>query len=227
VKAVHLSCTATSYSVTVKAKMRPDDEVFEQAVSHEAGHVLVAYCFGISVREIAYAIKSEFDGRIISAIADPSGAANEEEKRRHCLVASAGIAGEVVGKGTYDHVNLKPGNPDKLVVRALAGAGLTDFLEPAKEIIQRNRKAFDRLCSALRERYPAVREQIISSGQPGIYALLDKEDLDKILAGVTPTGKAKPPRERSRAKRSNKAKNARKRSSQEPTGKAKEPRKRS
>lgn len=154
------------------------------------------------------------DGRTISAIAEPSRTANEEEKRSHCLVASAGMAGEVVATGVYDRANLDPRNPDKKVVRTLAGAGLTDFLQPAQEIIARNKQAFERLCSALRERYPDVRDQIVSSREPGTYPLLVKEDLDKILAGVTPSGKAKAPRKRSgsKAKRSRKAKTPRKRS---------------
>lgn len=130
--------------------MRPNDEVFERAVPHEAGHVLVAYCFGISVREIAYTIKSEFDGRIISVIADPSGAANEEEKRRHCLVASAGIAGEAVGKGTYDHVNLKPGNPDKLVVRGgLAHLSVTTAAAAPRFAVSKRGRNLDMLRSLL------------------------------------------------------------------------------
>jgi len=207
--------------------MKPNDAVFEQAVPHEAGHALLAYCFRIAIKHIAFDIKSEFGGRIISAIADPSNAATEKEKRAHCLVASAGIAGEAIERGFYDPVNLKPGNPDKDVVRTLASAGLTDFLEPARKIIEKNKSAFDRLCSALRERYPVVRQQIISSGQPGIYILLDKEDLDKILGEVTPTGKAKAPPKRSMAKRSSKAKTPRERDRQKPTRKAKKPRKRS
>jgi len=182
--------------------MKPNDEVFEQAVPHEAGHVLLAYCFRIPVKHIAYRITSEVDGRIISAIAEPSRTAKEEEKRSHCLVASAGMAGEVVAAGVYDRANLDPRNPDKKLVRTLAGAALTDFLQPAQDA--RNKQAFDRLCSALRERYPDVRDQIVSSGEPGTYPLLVKEDLDEILAGVTPSRKAKAPRKRSgsKAKRS-------------------------
>lgn len=168
--------------------MRPNDAVFDSAVPHEAGHVLVAYSFGIPVRQIGYRIRSERDARIISEIAQPSPAADEQEKLAHCIVASAGMAGEVVARGIYDPTNLDPRNPDNVVVRILAGVGAepTDFLQAAKEVIDKNRQAFDRLCLALIERYPAVRAQIISIGQPGIYALLVKENLDKILAEVTP-----------------------------------------
>jgi hypothetical protein len=126
--------------------VKPSDEVFELAVPHEAGHVLVAYSFRIPVKHIAYRVTSELNGRIISDIADPLRITNEEEKRAHCLVASAGMAGEVVATGVYDRANLDPRNPDKKVVRTLAGAGLTDFLQPAQEIIARNRQAFHRLC---------------------------------------------------------------------------------
>ena len=207
--------------------MKPNDEVFEQSVPHEAGHVLLAYCFRIPVKHIAYRIRSEFDGRIISAIANPSAMPSDEEKRAHCLVASAGMAGEVVATGVYDRANLDPRNPDKRVVHVLASAGLTDFLQPAQEIIVKNKEAFDALCSAIRERYPEIKARIISSAQPGIYPLLVTEDLDKILAGVTLTVRAKPSRKRSRAKPSSKAKPSRTRSSEQPTGKAKRRRKRS
>jgi hypothetical protein len=100
------------------------------------------------------------------------------------------MAGEVVATGVYDRANLGPRNPDKRVVQMLGGAGLTDFLQPAQEIIANNRKAFHLLCSAIRERYPDVREQIISRGEPGIYPLLVKQDLDRILAELTLSGEA-------------------------------------
>jgi hypothetical protein len=59
-----------------------------------------------------------------------------------------------------------------------------DFVPAAQEIIAKNRPAFDLLCSAMRQRYPDIREKIISSGHPGIYPLLVKEELDEILADV-------------------------------------------
>jgi hypothetical protein len=88
--------------------VKPNDRVFEQAVPHEAGHVFVAYSFRIPVKQIAYRIRSELDAGIISDIADPSRSTNEDEKRAHCFVASAGMAGEVVATGVYDRANLDP-----------------------------------------------------------------------------------------------------------------------
>lgn len=204
--------------------MQPNDAVFQRAVPHEAGHVLVAYSFAIPVRQIAYYVRSERDARIVSLIAEPPRVVNEEQKRAHCVVASAGMAGEVVATGAYDRANLAPLNPDIVFIRRLAGvgAGLTDFVQQAKRIIGKNRRTFDRLCSALRERYPDVRRQIVSNGKPAIYPLLIKEDLDKILADISLTGDTKPSIKRSSARRSREIATPRKRPKARPT-----PRKRS
>jgi hypothetical protein len=81
--------------------MKTSAEVFELAVPHEAGHVLVAYRFHVHVRQIAYHIKSETAGRIISQIAEPSRPPHElsdEERQAHCLIAAGGMAGEVVAR---------------------------------------------------------------------------------------------------------------------------------
>jgi len=167
--------------------MKPSDDVFDHAVPHEAGHVLVAYCFGVVVKQIAYRITTELRGQIISEIAAPSHASRkltDEERQAHCLIAAAGMAGELVATGEYDRGNLSPGNADKKMVSMLSSVGITDFLQPAQDIIVRNSQGFYHLCSALRKKYPRVREQIISSGRPGIYPLLSKEELDKVLAGV-------------------------------------------
>ncbi len=170
------------------SEMKPSDNVFECAVPHEAGHVLIAYCFHVAVRQIAYRIGSESEGRMISEIAVPSRAFHEltdDERQAHCLIAAGGMAGELVATGDYNRANHSPRNADKKMLAKLTSADITDFLQPAQEIISRNKRAYDKLCATMRERYPKVRERIISSGQPGIYPLLSKEELDKILAGVT------------------------------------------
>jgi hypothetical protein len=174
--------------------MKPSDAVFERAVPHEAGHVLVAYSFCVSVQQIAYRIDPESNGRIISLIAAPSFALREpteEERKTHCTIAAAGMAGEVVVTGGYDPANLNASSPDKKMVSLLSRSSIRDFIPAAQEIIAGNRKAFDRLCSAIRDRYPEIKERIISSAQPGTYALLVKEDLDTILAETTPLDKVK------------------------------------
>lgn len=176
-----------NYTRIQSSEMKPSDEVFERAVPHEAGHVLVAYCFHVVVKQIAYRITTELGARIISEIAKPSRAPNEltdVERHAHCLIAAAGMAGELVATGEYDRVNLNPENPDNKMVSMLSSVGITDFLQPAQDIIVRNRRAFDHLCSAMRKRYPRVCEQIISSGRPGIYSLLSKEELDEALEKV-------------------------------------------
>jgi hypothetical protein len=94
----------------------------------------------------------------------------------------------LVATGRYDPANLSSKNPDKKLLAALSRASITDFVPAAQEIIAKNKPAFDLLCSAMRQRYPDIREQIISSGRPGIYPLLVKEELNKILADVIGSG---------------------------------------
>jgi len=168
--------------------MKPSDNVFVSAVPHEAGHVLVAYCFHVAVRRIAYRIGSESEGRIMSEIAVPSRVSHEltdGERQAHCLIAAGGMAGELVATGGFDRANLSPLSADQKILATLTSTDITGFLQPAQEIISRNKRAFDSLCAATRERYPKVREQIISSRRLGLYPLLSKEDLDKLLGGVT------------------------------------------
>lgn len=167
--------------------MKPIEKIFKSAVPHEAGHVLAAYCFGVGVRQIAYKIWSGFGGRIVSEIARPSRSLHEispKEREAYCIIAAAGMAGEVITTGEYDRANLDPQSADRIILADVSSADIADFLAHAEVAIKRNRQAYDDLCMAMRERYPTVREQIISSGRPGTYTLLAANELNSILVGV-------------------------------------------
>jgi hypothetical protein len=162
------------------------DKVFDRAVPHEAGHTLMAYKLRMPVRSICI-VMGESTGSVVTHIEYPRqeeiATLSEEEVLKCCQVLGAGIAGERFEKKKIDPLNLDPSTGDSSILSSFTDKPLTDFEDPARKVICANRKRFRELCSKLRKKYPAVKEQITKAGT-GEFVLLTNEDLDALLANL-------------------------------------------
>ena len=166
----------------------PDPEqVFANAVPHESGHVLVAYRLQIPVKNICIQVRSEFDGGIVSFIQfpreDEMPHLSDEERLAYCQLLAGGIAGERFATSKIDPLNSDPMDPDSVLLKRFTDRPLTEFEPAAGAIIARNGRAFRQLCSRLRQRYPAIKEQV-RTARIGEFTLITEHDLDELLSDL-------------------------------------------
>lgn len=163
------------------------DAVFANAVPHESGHVLVAYRYGIPVREISIQVRSATDGNVVSMIQFPRpdefADLAEQERNAYCVMLAGGIAGERFANGAVDPSNSGAMTLDKVRLKDFTDRPMADFEPKAAKVIDANRRQFRQLCSKLKARYPEAKNKLQQSGT-GEVILVAKKELDDLLRAV-------------------------------------------
>jgi hypothetical protein len=146
-----------------------------RAISHEAGHAIVAKNFGIEVRGI-FLKKS-----IPMTCVDTANATLEAT----CVVFAGGVAAEKALLGNFDNSAC---SSDRELILQAGGGDLEQYLEYATEIIQANLQCIETMINEINKIW--VEEEASeewSSSNKLSFTLIDKDRVDKIWDTYHPT----------------------------------------
>jgi hypothetical protein len=160
----------------------------DEAIPHEAGHLLVGRAVGLHARGLDVEVVRFPDGTGISVgnFATLSYSPPDEEipkmdptlKAAYILFVSGGVAGnKFAGLKTACH----GADADRKELARLTDKNLEEIAEMAVAIIQKKRRAFRQLVSFIRQRF-TDRVWNNRTVQPGRLNLLTQEDLDKLFS---------------------------------------------
>jgi hypothetical protein len=162
--------------------MTPLDKYIQEAIDHEAGHIVVANQQGIAVFELFVMLTRVERGYEIRDFAteseDPSEAEikemPEELKEDFALFISGGVAGNKFGGLNV----ITPGaDTDRQELKRFTDTSLEDMCEEALKIIQSERRRFRRIRSLAQQSLSDLLKN--SNLQTGRHILLNEEDLQE------------------------------------------------
>jgi hypothetical protein len=165
--------------------MAPLSTYVEEAIAHEAGHIVVAYEFGIKIDELYVMLTRTDEGLKVGDFAtlaeDPPAAEipkmSEELKTAFQLFVAGGVAGNKFN-GLEE---ISPGAvSDREELKRYTQESLEEVSETALLIVQERRRVFRRIVSVARQR---LRDLTKDPQLPtGRYTLLNERDLAAIFA---------------------------------------------
>jgi hypothetical protein len=164
--------------------MKPLDRYVEQAIPHEAGHILIGRILGIPVSGLDHIVvrgpKNELlPGNFATKTLSPDPAivpfTPPSVLEAYVCMAGGGLAGNIVSKVKADEYGLERDRVDLAVV---SNQPLEEAAEQARQIIEQNIAMFDNLRVAIRGRYSnLVKNKETAAGR---YTLLTNEQLEQI-----------------------------------------------
>jgi hypothetical protein len=160
----------------------------DEAIPHEAGHILVGRAVGFPVRGLDVEVEwlPDRSGISVGNFATLSYSPSDEQirtidpehKAAYILLISGGIAGNTfAGLRTL----CQGADADRKALARLTDVGLEEIAESALEIIGKRRRAFRQLVSLIRQRF-TDRVWKNPNVQAGRLNLLTEEDLDRIFS---------------------------------------------
>jgi hypothetical protein len=175
--------------------MKTFGQYIDEAIPHEAGHILVGRAVGLHARGLDVEVVRLPDGAGISVgnFATLSYSPPDEElpkidpklKAAYMLLVSGGIAGnKFAGLKTA----CQGADADRKELARLTNKSLEEIAEMAVGIIHKHRRTFRQLVSLIRQRFT---ERIWSNRniQTGRHNLVIQEDLDKLFSAYISSGK--------------------------------------
>jgi hypothetical protein len=164
--------------------MSPLDRYVEQAIPHEAGHILVGRILGVPISALDHIVvrgpnNGVFPGNFATKTLSPDPAivpfTPSTVLEAYVCMTGGGLAGNIVSKIAADEYGLEKDRADLKVVSTKA---LEEAAEQAREVIERNMGMFDKLRVAIRSSYTNLVTD--SDIAPGRYTLLTSEQLEQI-----------------------------------------------
>lgn len=164
--------------------MKPLDRYVEQAIPHEAGHILVGRILGVPVSGLDHIVirgpnnellPGNFATKTLSP--DPAVVAFTPPSilEAYVCMTGGGLAGNIVSKVKADEYGLERDRADLAVVSTQP---LEKAAEQARQIIEAYIDMFDNLRVAIRSRYTnLVKDKDTAAGR---YTLLTNEQLEQI-----------------------------------------------
>lgn len=164
--------------------MTSADQYVEQAIPHEAGHVLVGRTLGVLVHRLEHIVvcgpnKKLFPGDFVTKSVSPDPfivpfTPSNVLKAYVCMVGG-GLAGNVISNVAPDQYGLEKDRADLLVVSTIT---LEEAAQAARKIIDGKLDMFGKLKAAIRDRLASLMKnpQIAA----GCYTLLSNDQLEKI-----------------------------------------------
>jgi hypothetical protein len=159
------------------------DQHVEQAIPHEAGHILVGRILGVPVWGLDHIVvcgdKEFFPGDFATKSVSPDPLVVPCTPRNileaYVCMIGGGLAGNVVSKVVPDQSGLKKDRADLSVVSAVT---LEEASQKARPIIERSLAVFDKLIMAIRDRFDNLAsDPHVAAGR---YTLLTNDQLEEI-----------------------------------------------
>jgi hypothetical protein len=157
----------------------------DQAIPHEAGHILVGWILNVPLRglevEIAQDASGRENGNFVTLGSEPSqellARLPPQILTTYKLFVAGGLAGNHLANVSAEETSLQN---DRQRLALVGTESLEQLAVSAARIITANQEIFNRLNLLIRERFI----QLISSGDlpPARYSLLNKQDLEEIFA---------------------------------------------
>lgn len=164
--------------------MKPLDRYVEQAIPHEAGHILVGRVLGVPVSRLDHVVvrgpnNELLPGDFATKTLSPDPAivpfTPPSVLGAYVCMAGGGLAGNIVSKIKADEYGLERDRRDLAVVSAQP---LEEAAEQARQVIEGNIDMFDNLRAAIRARYTnLVKDKDTPAGR---HTLLTNEQLEQI-----------------------------------------------
>jgi hypothetical protein len=172
--------------------MKTFGQYIDEAIPHEAGHILVGRVAGLHARGLDVEIVRLPNGSGITVgnFATLSYSPPDEEipkmdpklKAAYMLLISGGIAGN---KFAGLETACRGADADRKELARLTTTSLEEIAEMAMGIIEKHRRAFRQLVSLIRQRF--IDRVWTNPGiQSGRLNLLTQEDLDKLFSKYAP-----------------------------------------
>lgn len=156
----------------------------DEAIPHEAGHIVVGWTLGIPIKEMAVEIVCEESriqlGNFITKSVDPSDEQIAETPpdiiKRYALMISGGLAGNnFAGIPATDH-SLQD---DRRRLARVTSLSLEDLAPSARAIIQERRRIFRRLKSLIEQRFLKLMND--PARTTGRHVLLNEQELGAVF----------------------------------------------
>jgi hypothetical protein len=144
-----------------------------RAMSHEAGHAVIALHFGFDIAGIGVANRLPYTS--ISDLDSP-----ERTPEQRYIFLAAGIASEYLAFGDYDEGAM---GSDQKFIQEWGGGIITDYLPDALDILRANESRLNRIKNQLALKWVSGRAEAQFSETPDSYELLTRQELDEIWLG--------------------------------------------
>jgi hypothetical protein len=164
--------------------MRPLDRHVEQAIPHEAGHIIVGRILGVPISRLDHIVvrgpnnelcAGDFATKTLSPHPDVVPFTPRNVLEAYICMAGGGLAGNIISKIAADEYGL---DKDREDLRVVSNKSLEEATDLARPIIERNMGMFNKLRAAIRESYDnPVKDTRIAAGR---YTLLTNEQLEQI-----------------------------------------------
>jgi hypothetical protein len=165
--------------------MKTAESFVDEAIPHEAGHIVVGMAVGMPIRGLAVHIIVSAQGKVIGDFATESVEPPDEEIPRipppvlksYKLFLAGGLAGNKSAGIPATDESLQN---DRLKLARVGTESLEAMSEMAARIIEKDRQKFERLRSLIRERFIALMAD--PDIRTGRYAVISQGDLSDIFS---------------------------------------------
>lgn len=161
------------------------DSYIEQAIPHEAGHILVAKAVGMPVFGLDHIVIRTPDGKILPGNFATRGVTPPDDqipgmdpklKAKYMLFVAGGLAGNIFAGQPVDEFGIEVDRKDLARVTTLT---LEHVAKDAQEILQKHKEVFNRLTVAIRQSYlNLIKDPHVKAGR---YPLLSLAALEQLL----------------------------------------------
>jgi hypothetical protein len=164
--------------------MMPLDRSVEQAIPHEAGHILVGRILGVPISGLDHIVfrgpnNEIVPGNFATKTVSPDPAVvpftPPNVLEAYVCMAGGGLAGNIISRVGVDEYGLEK---DRADLRVVSTKTLEEAAEEAMQIIEWNMVMFDKLSVAIRNSYNNLVEDPETTA--GRYTLLTNDQLERI-----------------------------------------------
>jgi hypothetical protein len=160
------------------------DRYVEQAIPHEAGHILVGRILGIPISGVDHIVfrgpsNEIVPGNFATKAVSPTPAivpfTPQSVLEAYVCMTGGGLAGNIVSNVMADEYGLEK---DRADLKVVSSKTLEEAAEQARSIIERNLVIFDNLRSAIKYSYTNLVED--PKTKAGRFSLLTNDQLEQI-----------------------------------------------
>jgi hypothetical protein len=161
------------------------DPYVEQAIPHEAGHILIGKAVGLPAQGLDHIVIRTPEGQIrsgnfatkcFSPPDDEIPGMDPKLKASYMLFVAGGLAGNIFANQPATEHGIEV---DRRDLARVTNMSLEDVAQQAQGILDKHKEVFKRLTSAIRQRYlDLIKHYELPAGR---YPLLSGEELEQLL----------------------------------------------
>lgn len=161
------------------------DSYVEQAIPHEAGHILVAKVVGMPVFGLDHIVIRTPDGkmlpgdfatRTLSPPDDQIPGMDAKLKGRYMLMVAGGLAGNIFANQPADEHGIQV---DRKNLARVTNLTLEQVAKDAQGTLERHKEVFERLTAAIRQSYMnLIKDATVKAGR---YPLLSSNEIEELV----------------------------------------------